>query len=56
VADAQQLPEKLAGWDEQSKLYREIWLKATPAQRLRKLQEMVELARKAATASRTPPR
>jgi hypothetical protein len=55
VADTQQPPEKLAGWDEQSKLYREIWLKATPAQRLRKLQEMIEFARKAA-ASRTPPR
>ena len=50
MADAQQPPEKLAGWDEQSKLYREIWLKATPAQRLRKLQEMIEFARKAERA------
>ena len=56
VADAQEPPEKLAGWAEQSKLYREIWLKATPAQRLRKLEEMIELARRAATANRTPPR
>jgi hypothetical protein len=55
MSDDDKAPEKLAGWDEQSRLYREIWIKATPAQRLRKLQEMIEFARKATTASRTSP-
>jgi hypothetical protein len=39
---------KLAGWDGPADLYREIWRNATPAQRLRKLQEMIELSRQAA--------
>ena len=47
--------QKPNGWEEQSRLYREIWLKATPSQRLRKLEEMIEFAHKAATANRTSP-
>jgi hypothetical protein len=54
MSDEEKAPEKFAGWEEQSRVYREIWLNATPAQRLRKLQEMIEFARMAAAANQTP--
>jgi hypothetical protein len=53
MSDEEKAPETFAGWDEQSRVYREIWLNATPAQRLRKLQEMIEFARMAAATDRS---
>jgi hypothetical protein len=53
MSDEEKAPETFAGWDAQSRVYREIWLNATPAQRLRKLQEMIEFARMAAATHRS---
>lgn len=56
MSDDEKTPETFGGWEEPSRLYREIWLKATPVQRLRKLQELMDLAREAAKANRKAPR
>jgi hypothetical protein len=45
-------PNDWGGWEAQRDFYRDVWRRATPAERMQKLEELLDLARQSGALQR----